>query len=165
MEREREMGVFDQIRKGVQVVSDKSDELVESTKIKMTISKIESQVNQKKVELGALTYRLYTEGRIDVPEIVTLCTGIDNCHREIMDLQKQIALLQPSPVVCPACSTRNAPGAMFCTGCGASLQAAQAQGAICPSCTASNRLGAKFCVKCGTVMSPSAEAEAAATEE
>lgn len=160
------MSVFNQIRKGVQAVTDKSDELVETTKIKMAISKIESQVSQRKVELGALTYRLHTEGRIDIPEVLSICTDIDAYHKEILDLQNQLTSLQPVMVICSSCSAKNAPGAKFCSSCGAALQAVSQASCICPGCSAPNRQEAKFCVKCGTpLLMSEAVAEAASTVE
>ncbi|MFA7078324.1 MAG: zinc ribbon domain-containing protein [Syntrophomonas sp.] len=160
------MSFFNQIKKGVQTVTDKSDELVESTKIKMAISKIESQITQRKMELGALTYRLHTEAQVHIPEITSVCTGIDACYKEITDLQNQLVAIQPNPITCPSCSGKNAPGAMFCSGCGTSLQTSNQNGSICPSCSAPNRLEAKFCVKCGTVLlaSPAAEEAAASID-
>ena len=45
---------------------------------------------------------------------------------------------------CGACRTENAPGAKFCSECGATLTRA------CPSCSAPLVDGAKFCSECGT---------------
>ncbi len=43
---------------------------------------------------------------------------------------------------CPTCQTDNLPDALFCEGCGASLEAA------CSACGAANRPSARFCRKC-----------------
>lgn len=158
------MSVFNQIKKGVQAVTDKSDELMESTKIKMAISKIESQISQKKMELGALTYRLHTEARVDIPEITSVCTGIDNCYKEIENMQNQLLSLQPNPIACPSCSNKNSANAMFCSSCGASLQTSTQAGSICPNCATPNRLEAKFCVKCGGLIASLADEAAASID-
>jgi membrane protease subunit (stomatin/prohibitin family) len=49
-------------------------------------------------------------------------------------------------IACPKCGAKNAPGAKFCSDCGAAM----VQTVTCPSCKAQNPAGAKFCTECGT---------------
>ncbi len=46
-------------------------------------------------------------------------------------------------MLCPSCSSDNAPGQKFCGECGTSLAA------VCPSCGTENSPGQKFCGECG----------------
>jgi class 3 adenylate cyclase/tetratricopeptide (TPR) repeat protein len=53
---------------------------------------------------------------------------------------------------CAHCATDNPPGAKFCRGCGARLEA------ICPACAHTNLPGSRFCNECGHALAPDAPA-------
>jgi class 3 adenylate cyclase len=55
-------------------------------------------------------------------------------------------------MICPNCSTENAPGAKFCMECGQTLNAG------CPNCGFVNLPSAKFCSECGTGLAAGAGA-------
>ena len=60
-------------------------------------------------------------------------------------------------VPCPKCGTVNAPGAKFCSNCGAQSQEQQKQesaSVTCPNCEAQMQAGIKFCSNCGTSLEP-----------
>jgi class 3 adenylate cyclase/tetratricopeptide (TPR) repeat protein len=62
------------------------------------------------------------------------------------------------PVICPSCSSANAPDQRFCTTCGASLAEP------CGTCGALNVPGARFCGTCGSPLAePAAGSEARPT--
>lgn len=50
-----------------------------------------------------------------------------------------------STVACTSCGVANPEGALQCSACGQSLQAAS-----CPNCGMRSPLGANFCIRCGT---------------
>ncbi len=64
-------------------------------------------------------------------------------------------------VSCPSCGTEAAPGARFCSACGAALTAG------CPACGADADPGARFCSACGTPLTAAEHAgpEGTAAEE
>ncbi|CAN5717031.1 hypothetical protein BH11MYX1_BH11MYX1_23000 [soil metagenome] len=51
---------------------------------------------------------------------------------------------------CPGCSTKLAPGAKFCAGCGKPVAQASAAKHFCTGCGTELAAGAKFCSGCGT---------------
>lgn len=53
---------------------------------------------------------------------------------------------QATTVPCPQCGHQVAPGARFCSNCGAALSL------VCPECNTVNNPGAKFCSNCGTAL-------------
>lgn len=53
---------------------------------------------------------------------------------------------------CSTCQTENAPGAKFCSNCGAELRD-QAQFNTCSGCGAENNANAKYCASCGAELS------------
>ena len=57
---------------------------------------------------------------------------------------------------CPACSSENPDGALFCSRCGRSLAAGPE---TCPACGAELPADAKFCPRCGTPLEHKDEAE------
>lgn len=63
-----------------------------------------------------------------------------------------LAELTADKKVCPACGALVAPGAKFCSGCGAAVAAEEAVAGepVCPACGKQLRAGARFCNACGT---------------
>lgn len=84
------MSFFDKLKKGAQEMADKSEELMGTAKIKLQITKVESDIGKKKSELGAAAYKLYKEGKISDPDLVGVCQAIDNLYQEIDKLNAQL---------------------------------------------------------------------------
>lgn len=118
------MDLLDKIKKGTKVIAEKSEELVEVAKIKMSIGKTETELVKRQTELGVLVYNLYTEGKANIPEVAGLCGEIDQLMREIDNLNLQLNELQAvdkEKKHCPNCSSENQQGAKFCAKCGAKI--------------------------------------------
>lgn len=150
------MGFLDSVKRGVQTISEKSDEVLETAKLKMTINKLENQIGQRKNDLGKLTYRLYSEGSIEHSDIAALCSDIDQYYKEIRTIEIQLTQIQSTPGICPACSFANAPESAFCSGCGASLIINKSEcndGNLCAACSTPNKPDSMFCIKCGKALS------------
>lgn len=84
------MSFFDKLKKGAQEMAEKSEELVGAAKIKIAITKVESDIAKQKTELGAVAYKLYKEGKMDDSEITVICEAIDKLHLEIEKLNAQL---------------------------------------------------------------------------
>lgn len=66
------------------------------------------------------------------------------------DMAGSLAVTKGQP--CPACGTVNAPGTLFCSRCGQSLQKTKV--GRCSACSASLQPGAAFCPSCGRALKP-----------
>lgn len=84
------MSFFDKLKKGAQEMADKSEELMGAAKIKLQITKVESDISKQKSELGEAAYKLYKDGKINEPELGGVCQAIDRLYQEIDNLKAQI---------------------------------------------------------------------------
>jgi rRNA maturation endonuclease Nob1 len=113
------MNIWDRMRKGTQVVSEKSGELLEMAKIKAAISKTETGMVEKYVELGELTYRIYNQEDVDNQRVEKLCAEIKDLQLELRGYQEQLAGLVTN---CPACKQPVRSSAKYCPDCGHALR-------------------------------------------
>ncbi|HUW63580.1 MAG TPA: zinc ribbon domain-containing protein [Spirochaetia bacterium] len=103
-------------------IARKSSELVEVTKLKYDISKLEKEMENNLTALGQLQYRQFRgeEGMAaEIERLLTATAGIDD---HILSLQNEVERLQPKPPVCGGCQEEPPPGANFCPRCGKKLE-------------------------------------------
>ncbi|MHB1044156.1 MAG: zinc-ribbon domain-containing protein [Eubacteriales bacterium] len=119
------MDFLDKLKKGTRVIAEKSEELVEVAKIKISIGKTETELVKRQTELGVLVYNLSAEGKVNIPEAAGLCGEIDVLLREIDSLNFQLNELQVAAnkekKLCPNCSSENQHEAKFCAKCGSKI--------------------------------------------
>lgn len=72
-----------------QSVAKKSGELVESSKISMSIRNKEKEIRSAKLEIGDRVYEFYKNGVEFDPEIAAKCGTIDDLYEEITDLEAE----------------------------------------------------------------------------
>jgi hypothetical protein len=84
------------------------------------------------------------QAHIAVEQINTKMRAVD--QTEGFDAKAQHSM---QGATCPGCSTKLAPGAKFCAGCGKPVAAATAK-QFCTGCGTQLAAGAKFCSGCGT---------------
>jgi len=114
-EKAREVG---DLAKGV---ARKSSELLEVTKLKYDISKLEKEMENNLTALGQLQYRRYRgEEGLDqeIQRLLEATTGLDD---HILGLQNEVERLQPKPPTCSECQTEVPPDANYCPKCGHKL--------------------------------------------
>lgn len=102
-------------------IARKSSDLVEVTKLKYDISKLEKEMENNLTALGQLQYRQFRgeDGMAsEIERLLTATTGIDE---HILSLQNEIVRLQPKPPVCDVCHEEAPSGANFCPQCGKKL--------------------------------------------
>ncbi len=81
----------------------KSGELIEVTKLKFELSKLEKEMENNLAGLGALVFQKY-RGAADVDdEIDRLCQSTARLEEEIKVVSQQIEKLQPKSLTCPEC--------------------------------------------------------------
>jgi len=112
------MNIWERVRKGTQVVSEKSGELLEMAKIKAAVAKIETEIVKKYTELGELTYRIYRGEEVDDQVIKKLCEELGELHQELQGYRDQLAKMTTN---CSSCKRAVKPGARYCPDCGHAL--------------------------------------------
>lgn len=101
-------------------VSNKTNEVVEVTKLNNKVSDKTNEMNRCYHDLGKMIYNKYKSGTLFDGDYVSLCEKITECEKNIDELKSQINEAKGCKV-CPACGFSCDAGAKFCTKCGASL--------------------------------------------
>jgi len=97
----------------------RSGELLEVTKLKFELSKLEKEMENNLCGLGALVFQKYRgAGEVD-DEIDRLCQSTVKLEEEVKALNDQIDKLQPKTLTCPECKVELPAGGKFCSYCGA----------------------------------------------
>lgn len=82
----------------------------------------EQQRRQYLEQLGEAVWRLYAQGRVNEPELVSLCHQVQTTTHQIVELQKTVARLRQEqaagPSKCLDCGHPLRAGAAFCGHCG-----------------------------------------------
>ena len=107
---------------GAKNIVGRSSDLVESTKLKYEMSKLEKEVENNISALGNLVYLQFKGGEDHEEEIKRLLSDTRTQEEEIAKLAEQIEKLKPKPPVCPKCNTEYPPAAKFCMNCGEKIE-------------------------------------------
>ena len=118
------MGTFEDIlnmaREGAEKVGQKTSDFVEVTKMKMSLSNIEKEINATYEGLGRLVYDAGKSGE-DVTDMVQACIdNIDALQADADDLRDGIYTAKQMRK-CAACGAINDRDADFCNKCGAAF--------------------------------------------
>ena len=129
------MAFMDKIKAAAGAVGDKTNEMIEVTKLNSKISTENAGISDKKTQIGELIFGRFTSGETFDPEVSGLCEEIQAHLASVEALQKEIVAVKagvtkaapaasetPSGPVCPACGAINAPGVRFCGSCGGKLE-------------------------------------------
>ncbi|WP_207641000.1 zinc ribbon domain-containing protein [Desulfofalx alkaliphila] len=96
----------------------KPTELVEVTRLKYEVSKLQKVTKNNIEAIGELVYRQF-KGELNLEaEIERLLQATKNIEAEIVSLEQEIERLQPKPLVCPRCDIELPSGGIFCHRCG-----------------------------------------------
>lgn len=99
-------------------VTRKSGDLLEVTKIKYELSKLEKEMENNMYGLGSLVYQKYRGTEEMDSEIERLCMSTAKLEEEMTFLQQQIDKLQPKVLCCPDCKNEIPDGGKYCSYCG-----------------------------------------------
>lgn len=99
-------------------ITKRSGELIEITKLKYEVSRLEKEMENNLSGLGLLVYQKYrgTEGQDE--EIERLCQSTVRLEEDIKAAEAEIAKLSPRPPLCPDCKVELPQGGRFCSYCG-----------------------------------------------
>jgi DNA-directed RNA polymerase subunit RPC12/RpoP len=159
------MAFFENIGKKVggaaQAAAKKSGELVEVTKLNVSIGTEEDKIEKLYAQMGKLIYEKYiTTGTAD-EELVEICEQIKVHEDSIKALRSKIAEIKQVKS-CSNCGAEMAKDQVFCAECGTKnevelkeFQAADSAPSeiTCPSCNSSLPAGSLFCTNCGEKLS------------
>lgn len=118
------MSMFDeitsQVTKTAKKAVQKSNELVEITKVNMAISEAQSALNKLYKELGKTVHKAY-DTQVDVSNEVSIqCSEIDDKLAEIQKMKDKLAELKKIEY-CAACGHENQRESIFCSKCGTKI--------------------------------------------
>lgn len=154
------MALFENITKKVtetaKAAAKKSGELVEVTKLNMSINTEQEKIEKAFAEMGKAVYELYSKGE-DVGEpFRETCEKIGSYEKVIADMKQKI-LEMKNEKLCAGCGAELELNAAFCPKCGAKqevpqppVQAQQPAEKVCGACGNTLAPDAAFCGKCGT---------------
>ena len=98
----------------------KTDEAIRTSKLKVKISQLNSDIKNKYEKLGALVYDMAKTGEKDAEAFDALIAEIDAANAELEDISKQLDELR-GKVTCSACGVKTDNDNAFCPKCGAKL--------------------------------------------
>ena len=118
------MSVFEEVSKKVtntaKAAAKKSSELVEVTKLNMSISSEKDKIKKIYGEIGLAVYTAYTKGEEVGGELKEQCELITACEANIAEMKQKILELK-SMKACPNCGLEIDEDHAFCFKCGAKL--------------------------------------------
>lgn len=120
--RKVNMDFFDQMAKkvslGTNVVSRKTDELIAAAELKMTISKVENEIEEAIYQLGENIFNNFiSTNNMSTNEVKVRCKEIQRMYQSINRLQKNYNAYK-GIVGCSACGSDIENGSRYCWNCG-----------------------------------------------
>jgi len=117
--------LFDEImwkaRSAADAASQKTNEMVELSKLKYNIKQIQWDIEKAYSKLGAFVYEAKKRGDEDFADLINLAHGeIDLLGEKLEELEKQL-LTCKKVSKCSTCNKENAKDAAFCQRCGAGI--------------------------------------------
>ncbi|MBE5785500.1 MAG: zinc ribbon domain-containing protein [Clostridiales bacterium] len=159
------MAFFEKLNAITKNVGDKTNDMIETTKLNGKITKEKASIEEKKLRLGGLYWEKFAAGaQLDADaaeicgEIKASFDAIAGFEAEIAAIKKENEKKQEQPAgpqqaqlptgstFCPVCGTVSEPGAAFCMSCGSALKP---EIRLCPKCGAELQAGSVFCSECG----------------
>lgn len=144
-------------------VADKSGKFIADTKLKLSISDKETDIEKVFEDMGRTVYDSYKSGE-DVGKVFTKeCKKIDKMKKEIDEMNKTI-LYNKGLRTCEKCGEVIPTESTFCANCGQKQKTIKIKEEskeekevveekmvekVCPQCGLVCQAGSKFCTKCG----------------
>lgn len=147
-----------------QSAAKKSAEMLEVTKLNMSIQTEQDKIKALKTEIGDIVFSKFEQGgKFDenMLDILETCSKIVAAQDNINAIQHKIAELKNVKLCCK-CGNELPLAASFCQKCGTKQpeetaaqqgasepEAAEPEKNICPDCKGENPTGSTFCTFCG----------------
>jgi len=102
---------------GVSNVAYKSENLIEISKLNMSLSSNEKLIDEIYLKLGKKIYKEYTDNKISDSSLIEKCKEIDSINKDMESIKKKILKLKDRKQ-CKKCGTTMEEEAEFCPKCG-----------------------------------------------
>ena len=113
-------GLFYKAKSTGETVGKKANELLEQTKLNLSISGVQSEIDKTFREIGQIVFDLYKNGEVFPSEISTKCADVDEKYEKIDELRSDINRIK-NIKVCAQCTQISSASNDFCPKCGAKL--------------------------------------------
>lgn len=115
------MTLFDELRNVVtetaKTAVKKSNEIVEITKLNISISDEQSKMKSILGDIGQLVYDMYKSGMQLSENIEIKCSEIDDATERIKIMKEKLSQLKKQKI-CPNCKKDNEIESIYCSRCG-----------------------------------------------
>ncbi len=103
------------------VAGNKTEEVVELTRLKIQASQLRGDIDANYLKLGEIIYELNKAGT-ENEELISMCIAeIESQREELAELTNKIDEMK-NVVKCTECMAANPVGALYCARCGARLE-------------------------------------------
>lgn len=131
----------------------KSGDIVELTKLNMSIGTEENKIEKAYIGIGKIVYDGFKKGEDVSQDLKEHCEKIKSCEENIDEIRQKIFELKKVKI-CTSCNAELDIEVAFCSKCGAKQEKPQPVAEepiklVCDTCGNENDLGAEFCTKCG----------------
>lgn len=115
---------FDSLKQTItdtaEVVGKKTEDLVESQKLRSRIRNAKRDVQLNYMKMGEIVYQRFLDGDVLDEELAQVCEGIMGLQNQIAGYKEKLAGRR-GQTICPACGSYNPREADFCMHCGAAV--------------------------------------------
>lgn len=122
------MTIWDDIRRGAQVVKDETERLGRVAKLKAQVRLLESELGDRVYDLGTRALELHRKNELHHYELDEIFVEIRALQRKLRDTEMEIDALAGSAeppeggrASCPDCAAAVRPDDRFCPSCGGRL--------------------------------------------
>lgn len=154
------MAMFDNFGKKIgdlaQNAAKRSGEMVEVTKLNISIKSEEDSIDKLYDEIGKYCYVRYEAGNENDSSLIDLCDKIKDHKEKINSLKEKINEIK-NVSICEKCGSEVNKTSAFCGNCGAKVEIKASDDSItenntvvCSNCNNTVEEGKNFCPLCGT---------------
>ncbi len=109
------------VKSAAGVVSKKAGQFVDISKLRISVSEVNGNINKRFNELGQYIYNAKKDGEVVDTDVEERIVEIDELYVQLEELAAQMASVQ-NKQSCPACKKLSVSEASFCSACGAALK-------------------------------------------
>lgn len=113
--------IFDKAKSAVNFAAQRTNDVVELSKLKMESAKLNNEINAMYEKLGRSVYNMKRDEYQNEQLISNLCEEIDGLLEKMSDLADEIADKR-NVSVCAVCGAENLKESIYCSKCGAKLK-------------------------------------------